>query len=827
MKSLVSGDPFRAAPKPVFAAAILFAALLTSFCGGGSSPTPPPAIASVSVSPSTAIVATGNTVAFTAAVAGTGSYSSGVVWSASAGAISAAGVFTAPAAAGTATIHATSTEDPSKMGTAIVTVVNPLTLSISAASPTVNVGGTVGLTAQVSGGTGHGIVEWSLGSASDGSISPLSGWAATLSIPASLAPFTPVTVIATASDPSGSAGASTTLLAEPAVGAGPAVSVVVTTDDRRNLMSSAAAAGFSVAPAAGKVVIVDETQTYQPIEGFGAAFTDSAAYLLHEVAQPAQLASAMRALFTRNGGGIGLSFMRNPIGASDLARSVYSFDDNGAINGVGGAPDLSLANFSIAHDRADIIPIIQQARSLNPQLKIMANPWSPPAWMKNPPAGQTVPTMDGGSLNPGMAAPFANYFVKYIQAYAAAGIPIAYITLQNEPLYDTASSSAPYPGMLLDAATAASVLNQYLLPAFSAQNIHAKVLVYDHNWDQPSYPESVLAATPSQNLGWIAGVAWHGYGGPPGAMTTLFNLYPSLGEYETEHSGGAWVADQVKSDFEEIIQVMRNYGSSYVKWSLALDQNLGPHTGGCATCTPLVTVNSSTGGIAYDVEFYTLGQFSKYVLPGALRIYSSDAEGIVSAAFLNPDRSKALVVFNDSAAAQTFRVQWGGESFAYALPSLAAATFTWSGTPISSSPPYTVSAVSQIQASSYSSLSGLQTETAAGGEGGYDLGYAGAGSWAVYKYVDFASGVGGVSARLACDGSNGGHCGGTLEFHLDSAAGPLIAALAIPSTGGWQNWQTVSAAAAGASGVHDLYVVFQPPASGTDALGNLKWFQFR
>ncbi|MGD0326603.1 MAG: hypothetical protein ABSD45_23010 [Terriglobia bacterium] len=157
---------------------------------------------------------------------------------------------------------------------------------------------------------------------------------------------------------------------------------------------------------------MDETQVYQTIEGFGAATTDSAMYLLNEVANPKQLTTAMSNLFTRQGGGIGLSFLRNPMGASDLARSVYSFDDNG------GQPDPTLANFSIAHDQADIIPLILQAKALNPQLEIMANPWSPPGWMKD--SGSMI----GGSLLSSMYAPFANYFVKYVQAYAQAGINI-------------------------------------------------------------------------------------------------------------------------------------------------------------------------------------------------------------------------------------------------------------------------------------------------------------------------------------------------------------------------------------------------------------------
>jgi len=541
----------------------------------------------------------------------------------------------------------------------------------------------------------------------------------------------------------------------------------------------------------------------------------------------------MNDLFTRQGGGIGLSFIRNPMGASDIARSVYSFDDN---NGVA---DPTLANFSIAHDQVDIIPLILQAKQLNPQLKIMANPWSPPGWMKD--SGSMI----GGSLLSSMYSPFANYFVKYIQAYAQAGINIDYISLQNEPLYVPTS----YPGMCMPAVSLSTdcptsqtdqttAVYGFVAPALSLAGLQTKVLVYDHNWDRPDYPEDVLT---NQNLSQIAGVAWHGYASTPGAMTPIQNMFPGVGTYETEHSGFVTNSDQSRLDFEEITQCMRNWARAYVKWSLALDENQGPHTGGCATCTPIVTVNSSSGDITYGPEFYTMGQFSKYVLQGANRVYSSNALGMVTVAFVNPapDNSRVLVAFNDSSQSQTFVTQWGTQSFTYTLPALAAATFTWSGTQSGGPPAYTVSAKSQIFASSFNSTAGdntpgnygtwgLSTELTSDTGGGYDVGYSNDGDYAVYKNVDFGTGVSTVTARLACLGGNGGgNCGGTLEFHLDSSAGTLVASATVPSTGGWETWQTTPAASVtGASGVHDLYVVFKAPASGTTSLGNLNWFQF-
>jgi glucosylceramidase len=656
--------------------------------------------------------------------------------------------------------------------------------------------------------------------------------------PITITSTTTIQAIATAASYSESATASGVYTLTPP-GNGPAVSIVVTTNDQTKQMASQPGINFSTANGGSNLVYLDETQVYQPIEGFGAATTDSAMYLLNEVAnvnQPAQFTQAMSNLFTRQGTGIGISFLRNPMGASDIARSVYSFDDN---NGVA---DPTLTNFSIAHDQTDIIPLISEAKQLNPQIKIMANPWSPPGWMK------TSNSMITGSLLPTMYGPFANYFVDYIQAYEQAGINIDYISLQNEPLYVPTS----YPGMCMPSILPTTdcssqtdqqtALFQYVLPALSAASLSTKVLVYDHNWDRPDYPQNVLA---NQNLSQIAGVAWHGYAGTPGAMTVIQNMFPTVGTYETEHSGFTTNSDQTRLDFEEITQCMRNWARAYLKWSLALDENQGPHTGGCSTCTPIVTVNSTSGNITYSSEFYTLGHFSKYVLPGANRIYSSNASGIVTAAFVNPapDNSRILVAFNDSTQTQTFQVQWGTQSFTYTLPSLAGATFTWAGTQSGGTPAYSISATSQILASSFNSTAGnstpgnyltwgLETELTSDTGGGYDVGYASDGDYAVYKNVDFGTGVSTVTARLAClqdngNGNGGGNCGGTVEFHLDSNTGTLVASVTVPSTGGWETWQTTSpASASGASGVHDVYLVFKAPASGTTSLGNINWFQF-
>ena len=595
-----------------------------------------------------------------------------------------------------------------------------------------------------------------------------------------------------------------------------AVTVVLSKHDQSQLMAAQPNVNFtaSTADAGTNTIVVDPTQQYQSIDGFGAAFTDSAAYLLMKTEPAATLSGTLNDLFTRNGEGIGLSFMRIPMGASDIARSVYSFDDMPV-----GQTDLPLANFSIAHDQAYILPLIQQVKTLNPQMKLMANPWSPPGWMKDPTSMSPVSMMGGDLLmTPANETAFANYFVKYIQAYQAAGVPIDFISIQNEPENPTSA----YPSMQMHDVVQLPVLSGYVLPALANANLSTKVFVWDHNWDTPSYPEFVLSGLTTQQLTQVAGTAWHGYGGTPGAQQTVQNLFPTLGAWQTEHSGGTWVSDQFTSDFLEITQVLRNAGKAYVKWSLALNESLGPDLtqnaglGGCNTCTPIVTVNSGTGAVTKDVEYYTLGHYSKYVLPGAVRVYSNNTPAISSVAFQNPDSSMALVAFNNSTSSQTFQVQWGAQSFTYTLPAYAAATFAWTGTQSGSTPP--IEATAQIQGSSYSSEKWLQTETTSDSSGEYDLGYISNGAIAVYKNVDFGTSVTQVTVREAS-----GNTGAIATFYLDSTSGTPIATVSLPGTSGWQNWQTVSASVSGASGVHDLYIVFtSTPPNGA----NFNWFQF-
>ncbi|MEY9935429.1 glucosylceramidase [Catenulispora sp. GP43] len=420
---------------------------------------------------------------------------------------------------------------------------------------------------------------------------------------------------------------------------------------------------------AGQVVNVNENNHYQQFTGAGASFTDTAAWLINSsgALSAATRNTLMTNLFSPTSG-IGLDFLRNPMGASDLARYNYTFDDMPS-----GQTDPTLANFSIAHDLADVLPLTKQAQQLNPGLKVMATPWTAPPWMKDSGA------YSQGWLQSQYYAAYAQYFVKYIQAYQAQGVPIDFVSVQNEPTCCSGYPSMQWNGSGLDYFTAND-----LLPAFHAAGLSTKVLALDWNPDSyASYGAPTVDDATVRNDPNFGGIAWHGYEGSVTTQTDIHNQYPNVDAYDTEHSGGTWIANQQQEDMNNIIDYTRNWGKSVVKWSLAVDQNMGPHNGGCGTCTGLVTVHNGdgeSGQVDYNIEYYDMGQLTKFVKPGAYRIDSTANSSIPNVAWQNPDGSKALVAYNESGSTQTLTVNWGNETFSYSLPAQTSATFTWSGT---------------------------------------------------------------------------------------------------------------------------------------------------
>jgi len=461
--------------------------------------------------------------------------------------------------------------------------------------------------------------------------------------------------------------ASTSLLVPITAGAATTVNVWISSADTNGpvlkLQPQTAVTFATDSPNSNPIIQVNDTQLYQKWEGGGASFTDSAAYLVNEKLSATLRDQLMSAIFDPNTG-IGVSYLRNPMGASDLTRVVYSYDDTCC----------DLSDFSINYDLTDILPLTKQARTLNPELTLQMNAWSPPAWMKD------NNSMIGGGILPTRYQALADYYVKTIQGYEAQGVHVNYVTLNNEP---TCCSGINYPSVWnITSANMSDMLKNYWFPDFQANGLTTKILLLDFNWQNRSLVEPLLQDSAITSSPFYGGVAYHGYGGDPSVMTELHNLYGAKA-YVTERSGFGNDWGQFRQDFQDMINSARNWGGAFVKWPVATDENRGPHTGGCSTCTGLATVHiadAQAGQYTLGVEYYSMGHFTKFVRNGAYRAYTPDIQtsGVWNVAFKNPDNSIALIAFNPSNTAPvTFKVLWNGQSFNYTLQASQAATFKW------------------------------------------------------------------------------------------------------------------------------------------------------
>jgi glucosylceramidase len=461
--------------------------------------------------------------------------------------------------------------------------------------------------------------------------------------------------------------------------AAPPARAWLTTGDRASLLAEQPRDALGAPDPGAPTIAVDPRVSHQGIEGLGASITDSSAHLL---ARSPDRDAIMRSLFDPRRG-IGISYLRQPMGASDfVAGPHYTYDDVPA-----GQTDFGLRHFSIAHDRAEILPLLRQARALNPNLRIMATPWSPPAWMK------TSDSLVGGRFkdDPRVYDAYARYFVRFIEEYRHAGVPIDAITLQNEPQNRNPSG---YPGMDLrddEEARLVVAVGRKLRRA----GLHTKILGYDHNWslhpndvgppDDPANPDYArsLLSNPAASA-YLAGTAFHCYYGDPDSQSVLHDAFPAKDIYFTECSGTQ--SGNPATTFPDTLHwhtrfltvgAIRNWAKTVITWNLALDPAGGPHNGGCDTCTGVVTIDPATGHATPEADYYVLGHVTRFIRPGAVRIDSTVAGNAWNVAFRNPDGSLVLVVVNDDwgTTAQRFNVNAAGRSFSYELPAGAVATF--------------------------------------------------------------------------------------------------------------------------------------------------------
>lgn len=440
--------------------------------------------------------------------------------------------------------------------------------------------------------------------------------------------------------------------------------VWVTSGNQAKLLQKQPDINIKTGAAAGASLIsIDFSKTLQEIEGFGAALTGSSAYLIHQELNSTQRSQLLQELFDPQQG-IGISYLRITMGASDFSLSDFTYDDMPA-----GQTDPDLSEFTIAKDKEDLIPVLQSILAVAPGIQIMSSPWSPPAWMKD--NGQLA----GGKLKPEWYSAYAAYFVKYLQAFQQEGITIHAVTPQNEPLHEAA-----YPSMRMEAGEQAAFIKDHLGPAFKQQQLNTGIIIYDHNWDAPQYPVSILNDSAARQ--YVTGSAFHAYAGQVSAMTQVHAQHPDKGLYFTEISGGAWApdfSDNLQWNMRNIfIGSMNNWSKTALLWNLALDPQHGPRNGGCQDCRGVVTIGAD-GSITRNVEYYAIGHLSRFVRPGAFRVTlsGSNTSGLESVAFLNADGDRVLVVLNTGSNARTFTVADGNRTYDCSLEGNAVATIVW------------------------------------------------------------------------------------------------------------------------------------------------------
>jgi glucosylceramidase len=408
------------------------------------------------------------------------------------------------------------------------------------------------------------------------------------------------------------------------------------------------------------LIQIDTAQYFQTVDGFGYTLTGGSAFLLHQMGAT-ERAALLQDFFGKNPNSIGVSYLRISVGASDLDAEVFSYDDLPS-----GQTDANLLHFNLSKDTLHLIPILKEILAINPKIKIMASPWSPPKWMK------TNNSSIGGNLKPELYGTYAGYFVKYILAMQANGITLDAITPQNEPQH-----GGNNPSLVMSFIQQADFIKNHLGPAFQAAGIATKIVIWDHNCDNPAYPIAILddnAANP-----FVAGTAFHLYGGDVSALSQVHDAHPDKALYFTEQWTGSnsTFGENLKWHLKNvIIGTMRNWSRVALEWNLANDPNFEPHTpGGCTQCRGAVTIEGSKA--IKNVSFYIIAQASKFVPPGSVRMGSNVQTELPNVAFHTPEGKTVLIVLNENVNLKSFNISVGGKWIVASLQGETVGTFVW------------------------------------------------------------------------------------------------------------------------------------------------------
>lgn len=413
---------------------------------------------------------------------------------------------------------------------------------------------------------------------------------------------------------------------------------------------------------AGRVqIIIDPKQRYQTIDGFGFTLTGGSAMVMMKMTKPAR-AALIRELFATDRNNIGTSYLRVSIGASDLDDHVFSYDDIPP-----GETDTALQHFSLGVDTVNLVPVLKEILTVNPAIKILGSPWSPPVWMKT--NGDTR----GGSLRSEYYKAYADYFVKYVKAMKQKGITIDAVTVQNEPLHPGNN-----PSLFMPAPEQAEFVKSSLGPAFKRAGLKTRIIVYDHNADKPDYPISVLNDPEAKK--YIDGSAFHLYGGKVEALSVVHDAHPDKAIYFTEQWVGApgnFASDIAWHTEQLIIGATRNWSRNVLEWNLASDPQYNPHTdrGGCTSCLGAVTIGGDS--VVRNPAYYIIAHAAKWVRPGSCRVNSNVPAAIPNVAFRTADGKLILIAINTASTEKIVEVSAGNKRFSRPLPAGAVATFRW------------------------------------------------------------------------------------------------------------------------------------------------------
>lgn len=434
-------------------------------------------------------------------------------------------------------------------------------------------------------------------------------------------------------------------------------------------------------------ITIDDRQHFQKMRGFGYALTGGSAELMMAMSAEARH-DLILSLFGNGEGQAGISYIRLTVGASDMNSFVFSYDDMAR-----GKSDWELKNFSLAQDLHDVVPVMKEILAVNPDIEILASPWSAPTWMK------TNNEVQGGKLRKECYDVYARYFVRYIQEMAKQGITISALTIQNEPL-----NSRNTPSMAWTPQEQAEFIADYLGPQFHKNGIATEIVLFDHNCDRPDYPLTILSNLKASQ--YASGVAFHQYMGDHSSMTTVHEMRPDKDIFFTEQmiidrSGNATatIAPVVE---RVVVNVVRNWSCNVILWNLAADTDASPHTdnGGCPFCHGAVTIagdkwhrNIAFYGLAHASEFVPAGSyrisstsptdkgtilFEDEQSVGTMRAVEYEHSGVLpNVGFETPDGRIVLVVANTHSSSESVWVRYHGKYCEIPVASGSVVTLEW------------------------------------------------------------------------------------------------------------------------------------------------------